>query len=111
VFGKFIKYSNAQDALVAVPEMYGVKLRGFMIPCHRNTINVANVANMGQDAYLGGNVHHELTMATLIIRTQILLTKEQMNYLAKLKKKTGESIGSLIRRWIDEERTKEQKKG
>jgi hypothetical protein len=49
-------------------------------------------------------------MNLLTVRTQILLTKEQMNYLAKLKKKTGESIGSLIRRWIDEERTKEQKK-
>lgn len=49
-------------------------------------------------------------MGTLVVRTQILLTKEQMTYLAKLKKQTGESIGTIIRRCIDQERMKNQKK-
>jgi hypothetical protein len=45
-------------------------------------------------------------MSKLTVRTQILLTKEQMAYLAKVKKQTGESIGTLIRRCIDEQRKK-----
>jgi hypothetical protein len=47
-------------------------------------------------------------MSKLTIRTQILLTKEQMAYLAKIKKRTGESIGTLIRRCIDEQRKEEK---
>jgi hypothetical protein len=51
-----------------------------------------------------------VSMNLLAVRLQILLTKEQMDFLLELKRATGNSIGSLIRRWIDEERTKEQKK-
>jgi hypothetical protein len=47
-------------------------------------------------------------MAKLTIRTQVLLTKEQMAYLAKIKKRTGESIGTLIRRCINEQRKEEK---
>lgn len=49
-------------------------------------------------------------MAMLSVRTQILLSKDQMAYLLRLKKQTGESIGTIIRRCIDQERTKDQKK-
>jgi hypothetical protein len=49
-------------------------------------------------------------MSKLTVRTHILLTKEQAAYLAKIKKQTGESIGTLIRRSIDQERAKDQKR-
>jgi len=48
-------------------------------------------------------------MGKLTVRTQILLTKEQMAYLAKVKKDTGASIGTIIRRCIDQERTKSKR--
>jgi hypothetical protein len=47
-------------------------------------------------------------MSKLTVRTQVLLTKEQMAWLAKVKKRTGESIGTLIRRYIEDQRKKEK---
>jgi hypothetical protein len=49
-------------------------------------------------------------MKLLIERLQILLTREQMAFLLTEKDRTGESLGTLIRRYIDGQRTKDQKK-
>jgi hypothetical protein len=49
-------------------------------------------------------------MQILKERLHILLTREQMAFLLTEKDRTGESLGTLVRRWIDEHRTKKQKK-
>jgi hypothetical protein len=41
-------------------------------------------------------------MSKLTVRTQILLTKEQAAYLAKVKKQTGESIGTIMRQALEQ---------
>jgi hypothetical protein len=41
-------------------------------------------------------------MSRLTVRTQVLLTKEQMAWLAKVKKRTGESIGTIMRQALEE---------